>query len=145
MNLKTWIETGLDEPGIDYADKLGLDLCDKRSKNDTYPGNNAMTTSQIRNIFGEVKRIQAKSTADKNQKETKLDDKTKADFMLLRPKMAYAEARVTAKSRDSKIKKFREVMDEAHKYVNGNRDNLSRFVDFFEAVLAYHKFYGGKD
>jgi len=134
----TWITKGMDENGITFAEGFGLHLCDKKTSDEKFVGRNAMTTSQIRNVFGEVKRIQAKSQGQEFEK-------FQSEFFLLRPKIAYAEARVVAKSQDSKIKDFRKVMDLAHQEVKNDKENLQRFVDFFEAILAYHKFYGGRD
>jgi len=114
-----WISEGLDESAVEFADSFGLYLCDKRSVKDRFPGRMAMTTSQIRNVFGEIKRIQARGY-----------EKEKSNFLLLRPKIAYAE--------------FRKVLDQAHMAVK-NEKQFQNFVDFMEAVLAYHKAYGAKD
>ena len=78
---------------------------------------------------------------------------------MVRPKLAYAEARATAKNPRNRISDFRGVMDKAHSAVYDNMDQstsedrlklvlearFQRFVDFFEAILAYHKAYGGRD
>jgi CRISPR-associated protein Csm2 len=131
-----WITQGIDDKTVEFAEIFGFYLCnafyDERDKQ-WKSGKNAMTTSQIRNIYGEIKRIQAKGY-----------DKEKSSFLLLRPKLAYAEARVTAKEKESRIKAFRSVMERAHQYVI-NTENFDNFVNLFEATLAYHKFYGGKD
>lgn len=131
-----WISGGIDEAAVEFADKLGEHLCDLQ--NDKRAGRMAMTTSQIRNIFGEVKRIQAKVQSQK------LEGKTKSEFLLLRPKIAYAEARVLAKSGKSRVSDFRAVLDKAHIAVTDEKQ-FQNFVDFMEAILAYHKSYGGRD
>lgn len=125
-----WITDGIDEKTIEFAEKFGFHLCDIA---DNRIGRMAMTTSQIRNVFGEVKRIQAKGYSEE-----------KSSFLLLRPKLAYAEARVTAKSGKSRVTDFRKVMDKAHSSVK-EENHFQNFVDFFEATLAYHKFHGGRD
>jgi CRISPR-associated protein Csm2 len=129
---KDWIVKGLDEAAVYFAEKFGEHLCDLQ--NDKRVGRMAMTTSQIRNVFGEVKRIQAKGFSN-----------AKSDFLLLKPKLAYAEARVIAKSGKSRLSDFRKVMDMAHTEVKGEEQQFQNFVDFLEAILAYHKFYGGRD
>lgn len=91
-----------------------------------------MTTSQIRNFFGEVRRIQLKGY-----------DENKSSFLLLRPKLAYAKARVIQKNKTSRITKFFEIFDTAHPKVT-TKESFQNYVDFLEAVLAYHKFYGGQ-
>ena len=135
MNLnefkKEWISNGIDETTVDFAEKFGRYLCDIQQDNRL--GRMAMTTAQIRNVFGEVKRIQARGYSAE-----------KSAFFLLRPKIAYAEARVKAKSGKSRIEDFRKVMDMAHIAVK-EESQFQNFVDFFEAVLAYHKAAGGRD
>jgi CRISPR-associated protein Csm2 len=126
-----WITTGIDEAAVNFAEKFGEYLCDKTPDNRL--GRMAMTTSQIRNIFGEVKRIQAKGYSTE-----------KSSFLLLRPKIAYAEARVKAKSGKSRIEDFRKVLDKAHLAVKDEKQ-FQHFVDFLEATLAYHKAAGGRD
>jgi CRISPR-associated protein Csm2 len=128
-----WISDRIDERTVTFADSFGKHLCDV---NDNRIGRMAMTTTQIRNVFGEVKRIQARM-------ETNGYEKERSSFLLLRPKMAYAEARVLAKSGRSNISDFRKIMEKAHLEVKSH-DSFKNFVDFFEAILAYHKFYGGK-
>jgi CRISPR-associated protein Csm2 len=128
---KEWISNGIDDTTVDFAEKFGKYLCDILP--DTRLGRMAMTTSQIRNVFGEIKRIQAKGYGLE-----------KSAFFLLRPKIAYAEARVKAKSGKSRIEDFRKVMDMAHIAVK-EESHFQNFVDFFEAILAYHKAAGGRD
>lgn len=126
-----WIAAdNLHENAVPFAEEFGKHLCDLQQDR---PGREAMTTSQIRNFFGEVRRIQAKGY-----------EKDKTAFLLLRPKLAYAQARVVSKLGRSRITDFREVIDKAHQAV-GNGDHFQNFVDFLEATLAYHKFYGGRD
>lgn len=135
---KEWIaaET-LGDDAIPFAQEFGEYLCDLQQGR---PGREAMTTSQIRNFFGEVRRIQAKVQVDGE----KGFEKNKTAFMLLRPKLAYAQARVVSKLGRSRVTSFREVIDEAHMAVK-TKEHFQNFVDFLEATLAYHKFYGGRD
>ena len=92
------------------------------------PGKNAMTTSQMRNIFGEVKSIEAQLTPNNW-------DKVLPDILLLRPKIAYNTARVISnpRNRDSRIKAFREIMELALKEVDG-AERFRRFAQFFEGI-----------
>jgi len=129
FNLK-WVSERLEDSAITFAEDFGQHLCDLQSGR---PGRMALTTSQIRNFFGEVKRIQAKGF-----------EKQRTSFLLIRPKLAYAEARVLAKNRDSRISDFRKIMELAHSAVR-TEEQFQNFVDLLEATLAYHKFYGGRD
>lgn len=133
-----WIASEIDEHCIQYMDGLGFHLCDKKNKEDRYPGYNAVTTSQMRNIFTEVKRIEVKISSDKDYK------KEKANVLLLRPKIAYNTARVTSKNNHSRMKDLRLVLEKGLNEVR-NFEQFERFSQFFEGVIAYHKVYGGKD
>jgi CRISPR-associated protein Csm2 len=90
----------------------------------------AMTTSQIRKFFGEVKRIQADF------------QKHKDDAPMLSAKLAYAVGRQKGKER---IKKFYIEFDKAIKAIDGNEENYNRFVKLLESTVAFHKFHGGND
>jgi CRISPR-associated protein Csm2 len=128
-----WITDKLELDAILFAEKFGEHLCDLQQGR---AGRTAMTTSQIRNFFGEVKRIQAKASAAGGFNEVK------SSFLLIRPKLAYAEARAKAKG-PTRLSDFRKVMEQAHASVNNDAARFQNFVDFMEAILAYHKFYGG--
>lgn len=82
-----------------------------------------LTTSQLRKFFGEVKRQQMVG-----YKET--------DFVLLKPKLAYAVGR--AKGKQSKIGDFYIVLSDMIDKVT-NEDDFKRFIKAFEAIVAYHK------
>ena len=165
-----WITESIDEECIQFMDDLGFYLCDKKDKKSNYLGYNAMTTTQLRNVFGEIKRIEAKlvegiglqstddnsnesglSEEEKEKERKKHEDKLKAEkwrkiqteFLMLRPKIAYNAAREIQKRSSSRIKAFRKVFDEAHIVVDGV-DAFKNFVRLFEGVIAYHKVYGGK-
>lgn len=135
---KEWILDKIDNDCITWLENFGLYLCDKKDENDR-PGFSAMTATQMRNIFGEVKRIEAQLTIDNW-------DKVLPDVLLLRPKIAYNTAREISKpgKRDSRIKAFREIMELALKEVE-DFPTFRRFAQFFEGIIAYHKVYGGKD
>ena len=119
---KDWIVTNIEMETVRYADRFGKYLVDQK-----------LTTSQLRNFFGEVRRIQM------NFKPT--------DLYLLKPKLAYA----SKKAKGYGVKALKLVLDEAHEAVVESKDvkimeeRFDRFVSFMEAILAYHKGYGGED
>lgn len=84
-------------------------------------GHKAMTTSQLRRFYGEVKRQQANGYNE-------------SDFVLLQPKLAYAVGR----DKGTKIRDFYKLMTGAMQYVT-NSDEFNRFVKVFEAIVAFHK------
>lgn len=122
MNFKKeWITERITESAISEAESFGKALHDGR-----------FTTSQIRNFFGEVKRIQMKGLAG-----------NESDFLLLKPKLAYSAKRASARGADD----FKRVIDQAIDAVQcsqgGADKRFKNFCDLLEAILAYHKAAGG--
>ena len=109
---------------VEHAEMLGKQL-----------KNANLSTSQIRALFGEVRQIHAQwSTGEEERALRKL--------ILLKPKMAYRAQR----ERGDGVKKLVDVLDPAIDQVVGggnSKENFQRFVEFFEAILAYHKAAGG--
>jgi len=83
-----------------------------------------MTSSQLRNVFSRVKKA-----------------RDCRDLMFLRPKIAYVAGR--SESKDLKTMIF--LLDRLIENVGDSPDKMERFQSFFEAVIAYHKYYGGKE
>lgn len=121
---------------VKYASLLGESLAHGRDR---------LSTSQIRALFGEVRQIEGEWAIRRGRALRR--------FILLRPKMAYR-----AKKERGKVEDFVRVLDPAMELViqappreegaesgtgNNQDDNFQRFVEFFEAILAYHKAYGG--
>lgn len=86
-----------------------------------------LTTSQIRNIYGMVKQMEMRGF-DPNE------------FVLLKPKLAYAAARADTQG----ARQLKDVLTWAIDEVGNDEAKFARFVDFFEAILAYHKAAGGR-
>lgn len=93
-----------------------------------------LKSNQLRNFFGFVKKMERRESWDK----------IKSDFYLLKPRMAVKVGRndvpegffkVIAISMD-KV----DVGSEEEKLVN-----FKRFIEFFESIVAYHKYLGGGD
>lgn len=100
-----------------------------------------LSTNQIRNIFGTVRRIEMNWPADpQDATEKKAAAQAYRELQLLKPKMAYQAKRESGRGVDALVK----VLTQAIDLVGDDRDNFQNFVDFFEAVLAYHKAHGGR-
>lgn len=82
-----------------------------------------LTTNQLRKFFGEVKRQQ-------------MSGYNETDFVLLKPKLAYAVGR--AKDENAKINDFYHVIAKAIDEVK-NEQHFKNFIKIFEAIVAYHK------
>ena len=118
---------------VETADTLG------RKLNEIQSDREKLSTSQIRNIYGAVKKMQMKGGLDTHK------------LLMLKPKLAYA-----AKRHGRGVETLKDVLTQAIDLVEKKQIDLSeeeqakkkqekfnRFVDFFEAILAYHKAYGG--
>ena len=125
-----WITKKITREAVDFADKFGKYLRD-----------NFLSSSQLRNIFGEIKRIQMQLKSTPNLDEQK---KYHTKFILLKPKLAYAAGRL----RNKGLNEFKAVFDLAHDAVGELDENFptryKNFVDFIEAILAYHRAHGGR-
>lgn len=113
---------------VKFAQEFGSYLGTDDSYTDSKSGKprsaqNKLTTNQLRKFFGEVKRQQ-------------MGGYDQTDFVLLKPKLAYAVGR--AKQKDSKIKDFYLVISDAIDKVK-NEQHFKNFIKIFEAIVAYHK------
>lgn len=110
---------------VAYAERVGKRLVDE-----------GLTRSQIRNIFSESRKIQTSWDAQNPKLSLRR-------LMLLKPKLAYQ----AAKENKAVLAYFRNVLSEAVDHVNKSADQTKSFEIFmqlFEAILAYHRSYGGK-
>jgi len=99
-----------------------------------------VTTNQVRNIFGAVRQLQLRWRS----KDAPDAEAAFRQVMLLRPKIAY-QAKRTAN-----LANLKAALDEAIDTVGAETDKetrfvrFQRFVEFFEAILAYHAAAGGR-
>ena len=115
-----WITEGADDKMIEFVEKLGKKLKE-----------HGISASQLRNIYGEIMRIKLKGF-----------EELKTDFKLLKPKLAYNGAKL---SKDSQKKFFKTAFIEeafvpAYNKVEDEK-TFENFQKFFEAILAYHKYF----
>ncbi len=114
-----WILNEADKELIVYAEKAGK-----------FMAQNQLTNSKIRSIYGEIKRIQMGDFK-----------KEKVSFYLLKPKVAYALGR---DPKNEGLILFKKIFDHCYSHVNDSKSFVN-FSKFLEAILAYHKAFGGKD
>ncbi len=105
---------------VDQAEQIGRAL------------SGTLTKSQIRNIFGTVRQIQMNWTGEAQKAASY------RQLLMLKPKINYQAARTR------EVKPLADVLDKAIDYVEDSQVRFGRFVDFFEAILAYHTAQGGK-
>lgn len=96
-----------------------------------------LTTSQIRNIFGTVRQIETnwgpRATAQQQKQAAR-------QLILLKPKLAYQAKRERGKG----VQGLADVLIPSIDLVGEDRARFQNFMDFFEAILAYHTAAGGR-
>lgn len=107
---------------------------------------NDITTSQIRNIFGTVRMIE-QDVKNLDEKEA-LPIHVQRSLTMLRPKLAYQYGRVQGRE-DAPAKvamgALTKILSDAISMVGTNVQYFRNFMDFFEAILAYHRRFGGRN
>ncbi|WP_051328219.1 type III-A CRISPR-associated protein Csm2 [Desulfatirhabdium butyrativorans] len=124
QDLKAMLDGKNPKGMVDWAERIA-----KKTLEDRY---NPLTTSQIRNIYGTVKKLEM--TGNPEDVLPKL--------ILLKPKLAYVVGR---NSKVEGLKILRDVLGSAIDLVAESIEpRFQNFCRFFEAILAYHKAEGGK-
>jgi len=116
---------------VTWADSLGHGLA----------RNERLTTSQVRGFFGAVRQIEAE--VQPGQEE--LEDSTYRKLVLLKPKLAYQAQREIDNRKGEGVLRLKEVLTPAIELVGREAKRFRNFVEFFEAILAYHKAAGGRE
>lgn len=109
--------------------KIAEDIAEKKLT--AGPKHKRLSTSQIRNVYGTVKKLE-------------LEGETEDTFfrlVLLKPKLAYAAGRHKEIPGMEVLKK---ILCDSIDLVSEKKERFANFCKFFEAILAYHKAYGGK-
>lgn len=110
---------------VKHADALGNEL------------SRPLTTAQIRALFGEVRQIQGQMSIDHKKAWRRLH--------LLKPKIAYRVRRAQGQGVRMLADALVPALDEVLKAKDETTQKIyfKNFVEFFESILAYHKYYGG--
>ena len=123
---KTEIQEKVTSVTVQFAERFGNHLAEKDEFSEP------LTTSQLRKFFGEVKRQQMIGYND-------------TEFVMLKPKLAYAVGRAKQNGRKGKHQKIEDlymVLADAIDKVESSSDKPKAFKNFitaFEAIVAYHK------
>ncbi len=95
-------------------------------------------TSQLRTFYSAVNSIRVRF-----QEKLEFSTDIERRLILLKPKLAYAAGR-----HPSQLKTFQSFMVQAIDGVVNSENQTKALINFFdllEAVVAYHKFHGGRD
>ena len=83
-----------------------------------------MSRTQLRRLYGEVKRIEMLWQGGQAEQ-------ARHRFLLLKPRLHYQMAR------QPRLRGLQRTLEPAIDAVGGERARFQRFVDFFEAIVAY--------
>jgi CRISPR-associated protein Csm2 len=146
-DMKTiWVTDGIqDKSAVTWAEELGYYLGDdylwdnhKEPMRDARgPIKSKLTTTKLRNFFGEVKRIQIRLAFEGGF------DTEKVNILMLKPKLAYHVGREDGQNR-IKVKMFYQQLSRGIDAIDMNdpvkgKKHFENFVKLMEAVVAYHK------
>lgn len=123
-----WIYSGMTLDIVRWTDSFGEYLATKSGKN-------PITTGQLRKFYGEVKRIDAAI------------EKHKYDIPMLKPLLAYAVGRDLSARKNTKIDDFEKELSKAIDAIRPDHlvSDFKNFEQIFESIVAYHKYYGGRE
>ncbi len=117
----TEITEGITKETIERAEKFGKYLAG--NDKDT----NRLAAHQLRKFYGEVKKQE-------------LTGYKESDFIMLKPKLAYAAGKA---NKENRIHDFYIVMAKAIDLVD-DENKFRNFIQIFEAIVAYHKLAEGE-
>lgn len=124
---------------VKHSEEFGKYLKDQR-----------LETNQIRKFLDAINRLKVRLTQNKNhqsqesieQQKQKVFQFIESDIVLLKPKLAYAAARLNGNAKQA-AKDLSDVMGKAIDKTLFLED-FERLVQFMESIIAYHKSAGGK-
>ncbi|MBN1933083.1 MAG: type III-A CRISPR-associated protein Csm2 [Anaerolineae bacterium] len=103
------------------------------------------TKSQVRNVFGTVRQIQMRWAKPDSQEAFGCY----RDAVLLKPKLSYYANKERSQSKNQGMRYLESILSPALDLVSGDErqrhTRFNRFVDFFEAIVAYHHAAGARD
>ena len=119
------------------------DLVKHSEKFGEYLKKNRLETNQIRKFLDAINRLKVKLTqVGENEDQNQLFRLIEPEIVLLKPKLAYAAARLTGNAQKA-AQDLNKVMGSAIDRVHSLED-FERLVQFMESIIAYHKAAGGK-
>jgi len=126
---------------VSSAEVIGKRLAKIVHTSQGVPTSQGVTTSQIRNIFGTVRMIEQEVQA--LAESDPLPVPVQRSLQMLRPKLAYQYGRAQDRNK-VEMGALMMILSDAISLVGSSVPNFRNFMDFFEAILAYHRYAGGK-
>lgn len=116
---------------VEYSEDLGKKFSGGKSE---------VKTSQLRNVFSDIKRIQLEWENNRDISNLQMR------LQLLKPRLAYAAGKPSQKPKRKAINLLKTEVEKAIDGVLNSTDKekaAENFFKFIESVVAYHKYYGG--
>ncbi len=134
---------------VDRADKVMRALSEEAQKSN---GSKMVTTSQVRKFLTAVNRVNGKIDQFKNGNKSSASGRIPEDLQMeikfLKVKLAYQIGRAdSGRYRANPVKEFADksgLIGEIDK-IGDSLERYENFARYVEALVAFHKFYGGKD
>lgn len=134
---------------VDRADKVMRALSEEAQK--SY-GSKMVTTSQIRKFLTAVNRVNGKidqfKNGNKSSASVRIPEDIQMEIKFLKVKLAYQIGRAdSGRYRANPVKEFADksgLIGEIDK-IGDSLERYENFARYVEALVAFHKFYGGKD
>ena len=92
-----------------------------------------LTTAQIRNVFGTARQIEMNWGPRATEQQCR---NAARQLILLKPKLVYQARR--ERGRGGAVQELAKTLIPAINLVGQDRERFQHFMDFFEAILAYH-------
>lgn len=131
---------------VDKAE-LAIKSIGKQDKNNPNKLFIKLKTNQIRKILTAVNILKNKVDIYKiaNPQAKKLDEELQMEIEFLRANIAYQIGR--EKGKENLVREFVEKADLLNmvKNINGDIKAFENFCRYIEALVAFHKFYGGQE
>jgi CRISPR-associated protein Csm2 len=112
-----------------------LERIDKFAEELNYRG---VKTTQIRKFYDKLRSLEQKLEKSKlsSQKKEELNEQVRIGVLSLKPLLAYAVGR------NKQLRNLADVLNVAIDKVK-DYDDFKKFVEFFQTIVAYHKYHGG--
>ena len=129
------------EDYVDFADKQMFEYMDRKDHDEKGKEIPKIKTSKIRKILGMLMEVY---NTENLRRDEQLLEESVVKIQMARIRIAYECGR------EQEAKSFKLFVNEMHllpwlKTVGKSREAAIRYIHYLEALVAYHRFYGGRE
>ena len=129
-----WVQSPITDEVVQWCKSFAEYLSPQSKPQNGQSRSEPLTTSQLRKFFGQIRLIESDVVTHK------------AELAMLKPYLAYAVGRDKKKTRiDVFAAQISKALDGIRKDDEHIKEDFKNFISIYEAIVAYHKFYGGKE